>query len=90
MECHRESAIVEISCMEVRMLNEDYLEGDLGLDRYIRVDAHLKVCRHCSAIYEGIRNVIALLGSDQLFEPPNGLDERFYEMLIESGGAEGK
>ena len=42
MECKEQSAIVEMTCMEVRTLNVEYLDENLSLDRYIRVDAHLE------------------------------------------------
>ena len=72
MERNQHSAMVEITCTEVRALIVDYLDGNLGLDGYIRADAHLDHCRHCSAIYDGVRNVIALLASDELFQVPVG------------------
>jgi len=87
MEPSAESAIVEMTCIEVRALSADYLEGSLELGAYVRVDAHLDHCRHCSAIYDGVRNVVALLGSDDLFQVPRGLDERLHEVLIRSGDA---
>src|SRR4051794_29113847 len=85
MEQKPQSAIVEMSCIEVRALIVDYLDGNLELDAYIRVDTHLEHCRHCSAIYDGIRNVVALLGSGELFQPPSGLDKRLYHVLITLG-----
>lgn len=87
MKGNVQSAIVEMSCMEVRSLNAHYLEGDLGVESYVRVDAHLKQCRHCSAIYDGIRNIVALLGSDELFKAPIGFDGKLYHALMRSGEA---
>lgn len=81
-----ESDVVEISCVEVRTLTNGYLDGDLDLDAYVRVDAHLDRCGHCSAIYDGMRNVVALLGSDEVFPLPAGLEERLYNRLVEPGG----
>ena len=81
MKREEQSAIVEMTCMEVRTLNVAYLDGNLSLEANIRVDAHLKHCRHCSAIYDGIRNVVALLASDELFEIPAGLDGRLQDSL---------
>ena len=83
MERNQHSAIVEMTCMEVRGRSVDYLDGNLSLDVYIRVDAHLAHCGHCSAIYDGIRNVVALLASDELFEIPAGLDERLQDLLMD-------
>ena len=88
MEREKQSAIVEMTCMEVRTLNVAYLDGNLSLEANIRVDAHLKHCRHCSAIYDGIRNVVALLASDELFEIPAGLDERLQDALMGSSNSE--
>ena len=42
MERDEQSAIVELTCVEVRKLNVAYLDGNLSLDEYIRVDAHLE------------------------------------------------
>ena len=88
MERNQHSAIVEMTCMEVRGRSVDYLDGNLSLDAYIRVDTHLKHCGHCSAIYDGIRNVIALLASEELFEVPAGLGERLQDSLMESSDTE--
>ena len=75
MERNGKFDVVEMSCVEVRKLTSRYLDGDLDLD--VRVDAHLDHCGHCSAIYRGIRNVVALLGSDEVFPSPAGIQERF-------------
>jgi hypothetical protein len=86
MERSEQPAIVEMTCMEVRALSVDYFDGDLQLDGYIRVDAHLEQCPHCSAIYSGLLNVVELLACDELFPVPDGLDERIYKAVIGSGG----
>ena len=88
MEREEQAAIIEMTCMEVRTLNVEYLDGNLSLDGYIRVDAHLEHCRHCSAIYDGIRNVVALLAADELFEVPAGLDERLQDSLTGSSASD--
>ena len=86
MERNGKSDVVEMSCMEARMLSSRYLDGDLDLAAFVRVDAHLNHCLHCSAIYGGIRNVVALLGSDEVFPLPAGIEERFYNRLVEPSG----
>lgn len=87
MKSDEQPAIVEITCTEARALSVDYLAGDLGLDGYIRIDAHLKQCGPCSAVYHGMRNVVELLASDELFEVPNGLEESIYNRVIGSLGS---
>ena len=87
MKSDVQPAIVEMTCMEVRALSVDYFEGDLGLGAYIRIDAHLKKCGHCSAVYVGMRNVVELLASDELFDVLNGLEESIYNKVIGSWGS---
>jgi hypothetical protein len=84
MQPNEQPAIIAITCMEVRALSVDYFDGDLRLDGYIRIDAHLQQCPHCSAIYNGLRNVVELLASDGLFPVPDGLDEHIYKAVIGS------
>jgi Putative zinc-finger len=90
MERNEQSAIVEMTCIEVRALITDYLDGDLGLDEYIRADAHLDHCIHCSAIYDGVRNVVALLAADGLFPVSSGLEERLHALLLRDDGVQGR
>ena len=87
MKSNEQLAIVEIACTEVRTMSVDYLEGDLSLDAFIRIDAHLKHCGRCSAVYDGMRNVVELLASDELFELPDGLEESIYNKVIGSLGS---
>jgi len=86
MYLNRQSVVVEMSCVEVRRLINQYLDGDLELEAYVRVDAHLDECRHCSALYSGVRNVISLLGSGEVFPLPQKVERRLLQKLIESLG----
>ncbi len=78
--------VVEMHCKEVRRRIVEYLDGDLDLETFVRVDAHLEHCNHCAAIYDGVRNIVALLGSEEAFEFPAGLGDRLYDRLRESQG----
>lgn len=83
---NRQSAVVEMSCVEVRRLMNDYLEGDLELEAYVRVDAHLEECDHCSALYKGVLNVVSLLGSGEVFPLPEGIEGRLLQRWNELFG----
>ena len=78
MEPKDQSVVVEMSCREVRRRIVDYLDGEMDLDAFVRIDAHLDHCAHCSAIYQGVRNVVTLLGSEEVFPMPPELDERIH------------
>jgi anti-sigma factor (TIGR02949 family) len=73
--------IIEIDCYEVRRELVNYMEEDMKPELRLRIDAHLQSCQHCTAIYDGVRNVVQLLGSDQAIELPVGLSQRLYKRL---------
>ena len=60
-------ATVEISCVEVWREISDYLEEDISADLRVRMEAHFKVCAHCSAVLDGMRNVVGLV-ADEAYE----------------------
>jgi Putative zinc-finger len=68
--------IVEITCDEVRRELVEYMEGDLKPDLRLRIDQHLDHCEHCTAIYDGVRNVVELIGAQGSIELPKGFSQR--------------
>lgn len=43
--------------------------------------AHFKNCGHCSAILDGTKNVVKLIGDGKAFELPANSSRRFYGKL---------
>jgi hypothetical protein len=39
-------------------------------------------CDHCTAVYDGMRNVVRLLGDEKAIELPEGLSERLYKRIV--------
>ncbi len=72
---------MEISCREVIQELSTFI--DQGIDGELRaqIEEHLAKCRHCSAIYDGTRNVIRLVGDDRVFELPPGFSHRLRNRL---------
>ncbi|HYN15761.1 MAG TPA: zf-HC2 domain-containing protein [Terriglobales bacterium] len=72
---------MEISCSEVIRELSQYIDHDLedGLRR--EIEEHLTQCRHCTAIYDGTRNVIRLIGDERTFELPAGFSQRLRDKL---------
>lgn len=72
---------MEISCKEVIRELSGYLDQDVqpGLRR--QIEEHLAKCRHCTAIYDGTRNVIRLIGDGRTFELSAGFSERLRARL---------
>ncbi len=74
--------IVEIDCYQVRRELSDYLEGDITLELRLCIEDHLAGCTHCTAIYDGIRNVVQLLSNERMIELPEGFSQRLYKRLF--------
>ena len=77
---------VEISCLEVFRQISNFIEGELDPQLRARMEAHFKDCAHCSAIVDGTRNVVRLVGDGKTFDLPIGFSERLKKRLA-AGGA---
>jgi hypothetical protein len=71
-----ESLIVEV-WREI----SNYLESDISAELRERMNAHFKTCAHCTAILNGTRNVIELVGDGRVFQLPEGFSTRLYQKL---------
>jgi predicted anti-sigma-YlaC factor YlaD len=58
------------------------MEEDLKPALRARIDAHLRICQHCRAVYDGVRNIVQLLGSEGSIELPPGFSQRLYKRLL--------
>ena len=72
---------VEIDCVEVWRHISDYLEGEVDSDLRASMASHFKDCAHCSAILDGTRNVVKLVGDGKAFEIPASASQKFYRKL---------
>ena len=73
--------VMEISCEEVWREISNYLEDETSAELRARMQEHFKGCKHCTAILDGTRNVVRLVGSAGAFELPADLSGRLYEKL---------
>jgi anti-sigma factor RsiW len=78
--------IIEISCVEVWREISNYVDGDIDPVLRERIAEHLKGCVHCSAVVDGTRNVIHLVGDGKSFDLPPGFSERLKKRLAEKMG----
>jgi hypothetical protein len=72
---------VEISCLEVIRELSKYIDEDVNLELRAQIEAHLAKCAHCTAIYDGTRNVITLVADERTFELPSGFSQRLKGRL---------
>ena len=73
--------VVEISCEEVWREVSNYLEGETNAELRARMEEHFKGCKHCTAVLDGTRNVVRLVGDATAFELPAGFSDRLYQKL---------
>jgi hypothetical protein len=71
----------ELNCQEVIREISDYLDREIGVEMRIRMERHFRGCQHCTAILDGARNVVALVGDNRTFLLPAGFSERLRERL---------
>jgi len=73
--------IVEIECAEVWRQISNYLDDEVDPGLRANMSSHFKNCAHCSAILDGARNLVKLVGDGRAFEIPAGASRRFYKKL---------
>ena len=81
----RKPAVIEIDCYQVRRELSDYLENDLTPQLRLQIEEYLWGCDHCRAVYDGLRNVVQLLGSERVIELPEGFSQRLYKRQFPVG-----
>ncbi|HEX7286123.1 MAG TPA: zf-HC2 domain-containing protein [Candidatus Angelobacter sp.] len=77
---------IEISCVEVWRELSNYVDGDIDPELRQRMEVHFKGCEHCSAVLDGTRNVLRLVGDGCAFDLPEGFSDRLKARLRERLG----
>ncbi len=72
---------IEIDCEEVWRQISNYVDDEVDPGLRATMAAHFKDCAHCSAILDGTRNVVKLVGDGRAFEIPASASQRFYKKL---------
>ncbi len=74
-------ATIEISCVEVWREISHYLDDEISPEMRERMEAHFKACAHCTAVLDGTRNVVVLVGDGRVFQMPDGFSKRLHKKL---------
>jgi anti-sigma factor (TIGR02949 family) len=74
-------AVIEISCLEVWREISNFLDGEVDAELRARMEAHFKTCAHCSAVLDGTRNVVKLVGDGVEYSLPDGFSKRLYSKI---------
>jgi anti-sigma factor RsiW len=80
-------AVIEISCVEVWRELSNYVDGNVDPELRQRMEEHFKGCEHCTAVLDGTRNVVRLVGDGRSFDLPAGFSDRLKKRLQERLGS---
>ncbi|HMK23559.1 MAG TPA: zf-HC2 domain-containing protein [Terriglobales bacterium] len=72
-----------VNCEHVWREVSNYLDGEIDAATRAAMEEHLKICKHCTAVLDGTRNVVQLYGDDRLFELPAGFSRRLQKRLTQ-------
>lgn len=70
-----------ITCETVWRESSNYLEGDISPELRFAMDEHIRGCKECASVMDGLRNVVTLYGDERMFELPAGFSRRMQRKL---------
>ena len=70
-----------IRCEEVWREISNYLDGEIDPTLRAAMEEHFRGCQHCSAVLDGMRNVVQLYGDERMLEVPLGFSHRLQRRL---------
>lgn len=73
---------LESRCLEVIRELSNYIDQDVTPQLREQLVGHLPGCPRCTAVYNGLRNTIALTGDVRAFDLPEGFSQRLRAKLL--------
>lgn len=70
-----------LTCKELWREVSNYIDGTVTPEMREELEKHLAQCRHCTALVDGVHNVIVLVADGRTFELPTGFNDRLKDRL---------
>jgi len=70
-----------INCEQVWREVSDYLDGEVDPELRVAIEEHVRGCQRCTAVLDGMRNVVQLYGDERMMEVPLGFSRRLHKRL---------
>ena len=73
--------MIEITCKIVRRELSNYIEDDVTPELRARIQQHVESCPGCRAVYDGVHNILRLVGGGEVLDLPAGFSRRLLERI---------
>jgi Putative zinc-finger len=70
-----------MTCKEVWREVSNYIDNTISSETRQELELHLSYCRHCTAIIDGVRNIVVLVADGRVFSLPSGFSARLKARL---------
>jgi len=70
-----------INCETVWRESSNYLDETISPELRLAMDEHIRGCRECASVMDGLRNVVTLYGDERMTELPVGFSQRLKRKL---------
>ena len=70
-----------INCEQVWREVSDYLDDQVDPEFRAAIEEHVRGCQRCTAVLDGMRNVVQLYGDERMMEVPVGFSRRLHQRL---------
>ena len=76
-----------VNCEHVWREISNYLDDEVSLEMRQAMEAHFRICKNCTAVLNGTRNVVQVYGDGRLFELPAGFSRRLQRRLAQQSSS---
>ncbi len=73
-----------VTCEHVWREISNYLDGEVDAGLRVAMEEHIQGCKQCTAVLDGMRNVVELYGDERMLEVPFGYSQRLHRRLDEN------
>lgn len=70
-----------VGCETVLEQLSNFVDGDIGPALRAEIEAHLRMCHRCSALYDSLRKMLVIVADERVFEIPLGYSERLHAFI---------
>jgi len=70
-----------LTCKELWREVSNYIDGTVTAQEREELEKHLAQCKHCTALVDGVHNIVVLVADGRTFKLPTGFSERLKERL---------